>query len=658
MISRKHVPYLLSLALFLSLATAVRAMPPLPTDACDPNPCVNGGTCADVGGEAVCTCLPGWTGKDCDVPDEPAETCTVPTSGEVARWQGDGNAQDSVDSNHGTALNGAGYGSGLSDFFDQGFAFDGVNDYVSVPDSPSLSLTTSFTLAAWIKPTNPANGNVQGILSKPRDGGGTGYRMSLAPDGAARIGLNNGSNCVAGSAASVPAGQWTHAAVTFDAGAASVYLDGAFAAGTTCAFSSLADSSEPFVLGRELPSLGRYFGGAVDQARVFDHALSEAEIRNLWDTDCDDVGDDADNCPFDVNPGQEDHEGDGLGDLCDPDDDNDSVVDTSDNCPLDANADQADNDLDTLGDACDPDDDNDGVADTADNCPFDANPDQYDLDNDGLGDVCDADADGDGVLAGDNCPLTPNVDQIDTDGDGDGDACDLDDDDDGVADTADNCPLDVNPTQADLDGDNIGDACDADLDGDGVVNDDDNCPLIVNPGQDDADGDGAGDACDADDDGDGVLDPADNCPLVYNPGQEDFDADGFGDVCDGDLDGDGIDNGADNCPSVPNGGQLDFDGDGEGDACDGDVDGDGVFNAADVCAFTPSGVAVDPETGCSIDQLCPCDGPRGTTKPWKNHGQFVSCVAKSAGSFLKAGLISATEKDAIVSAAAESTCGK
>lgn len=155
----------------------------------------------------------------------------------------------------------------------------------------------------------------------------------------------------------------------------------------------------------------------------------------------------------------------------------------------------------------------------------------------------------------------------------------------------------------------------------------------------------------ADSDGDGVKDVADNCPLPPNADQLDTDGDGQGDVCDPDDDNDGSVDEADNCPITANPGQDDLDGDGIGDACDADRDADGVGNGADICGETPVGEVVDPDTGCSIAQLCPCEGPRGTTEPWKNHGQYVSCVAKSTDSFVEQDLITEAEKDAPVSAA-------
>jgi hypothetical protein len=146
--------------------------------------------------------------------------------------------------------------------------------------------------------------------------------------------------------------------------------------------------------------------------------------------------------------------------------------------------------------------------------------------------------------------LVPNIDpcpggQLDTDGDGTDEALD-------------NCPLLRNTSQADADGDAHGDACD-------------NCPADFNPGQDDYDLDRIGNECDPDRDGDGIENGSDNCPDLGNF-QTDMDGDGIGDVCDDDMDGDGVLNEADNCPEVANPAQVDSDGDGVGDACEGGGD--------------------------------------------------------------------------------------
>jgi hypothetical protein len=87
-----------------------------------------------------------------------------------------------------------------------------------------------------------------------------------------------------------------------------------------------------------------------------------------------------------------------------------------------------------------------------------------------------------------------------------------------------------------------------------------------------------------------------------------------------------------------------------------DSDGDGVPDSQDQCADTPAGGLINA-SGCTIDQLAPCEGP-SSGGTWKNHGQYVSAVAHVSNTFKKQGLISGQEKGQIVSAAAQSECGK
>jgi hypothetical protein len=70
------------------------------------------------------------------VSDTQAQSCLLPPAGLVAWWRGEGEATDTVGTNHGTLINGATFASGE---VGQAFSLDGIDDYIEVPNAPALN---------------------------------------------------------------------------------------------------------------------------------------------------------------------------------------------------------------------------------------------------------------------------------------------------------------------------------------------------------------------------------------------------------------------------------------------------------------------------------------------------------------------------------------
>ncbi len=159
-------------------------------------------------------------------------------------------------------------------------AFDGANSSVVVNPSSSLTMTTALSVEAWINPTAySANGSI--ILNKEGE-----YEVGLAPDGTLRWAVSNTAPGWAWTSSGyvVPLNQWTHVAVTYDAGAgaASVYINGNLVQSISATgnigdtYPALNDLS----IGTRQNSSTQHFQGLIDDVRVWDIARTQADIQS------------------------------------------------------------------------------------------------------------------------------------------------------------------------------------------------------------------------------------------------------------------------------------------------------------------------------------------------------------------------------------------
>ena len=194
--------------------------------------------------------------------------------GPVVHYPFDGNADDaSGNGNHGTV-----YGAALTeDRFgnpNSAYQFDGVDDYIFAPVNINPDVMPKMTMTAWVR-ADEASPVRQAISS---DNGG--FDRGMGVD--CRFGsccwlAFIGSGGVLGDRLYVP-GEWVFLAVVYDqdAGTAKLYVNGQVYEGTGV----LGPGHDYFRIGSN-PSYGEYFSGVIDDVRIYDRALSDAEIRNL-----------------------------------------------------------------------------------------------------------------------------------------------------------------------------------------------------------------------------------------------------------------------------------------------------------------------------------------------------------------------------------------
>jgi hypothetical protein len=166
-------------------------------------------------------------------------------------------------------------------------SFDGVDDYVTVPYSSNLNLTTGVTLSAWVKTTQTNRGDIITRYKPASPFPGYGLVMDPGTPGCTTPGtigmwVGDMTNYYVCSTAVVNDGNWHLVTGTYDGTTVKIYIDGNGApnvSGTRT--NSLNETVTPLYIGNN-SNLDRPFAGSIDNARVYNRVLTDAEVTSMF----------------------------------------------------------------------------------------------------------------------------------------------------------------------------------------------------------------------------------------------------------------------------------------------------------------------------------------------------------------------------------------
>jgi hypothetical protein len=182
---------------------------------------------------------------------------------------------DASGTGNGATISGAAWAT--AGRFGRALSFDGVNDLVTVADASSLDFTTGMTLEAWVNPS-ALSGWRTAILKEAT--GGLAYAL-YAHDNAPRPAVTvnvAGRDHSSGGSAQLPLNTWTHLAATFDGATLRLFVNGV-QVGSGALGGSLLTSTGALRIGGNAV-WGEYFSGLIDEVRIYNRALTAAEIQS------------------------------------------------------------------------------------------------------------------------------------------------------------------------------------------------------------------------------------------------------------------------------------------------------------------------------------------------------------------------------------------
>jgi PKD repeat protein len=164
------------------------------------------------------------------------------------------------------------YGDALS--------FNGTNAMVTIPDASSFHLTTGMTLEAWVNPSAVSNA-WRDVIYKGNDN----FYLSATSTSSSHPAVGaivNGSYLESYGTSALATNKWTFLAATYDGTTMRLYVNAAQVS-SKAGTGSILTSTNSLQIGGD-SFYGQFFQGTIDEVRVYNSALTAAQLTTDMNT--------------------------------------------------------------------------------------------------------------------------------------------------------------------------------------------------------------------------------------------------------------------------------------------------------------------------------------------------------------------------------------
>ncbi len=155
-----------------------------------------------------------------------------------------------------------------------GASLDGSSSYIEVADNALLDIPDELTVTTWIFANTIPGSGLMSILSKDEN-----YEFHINSSGQINWWWGGGSQELTTTGTALTSGNWYHIAIVYSDASdeQTIYIDGV-SRGVNNQSGALTLNNDPFQIGADQGFSGREFDGLIDEVRVYNVALSAADI--------------------------------------------------------------------------------------------------------------------------------------------------------------------------------------------------------------------------------------------------------------------------------------------------------------------------------------------------------------------------------------------